>query len=517
MHDALSALTIIARPARVIDRVREHLVAQATALVARTLLQRLDDARRAGALRGHSAEERFAAFVAESASSSGIADIADDVPDMVAWVRLVVRTRRDAVLAMLHDTQSRWEAVTGAVAGARPEDRIEDIDLGTGDTHGGGRSVAVLLLDSGRRVVAKPRDLWVEQGFTRFASWLGERVGIEVPEPTSYSTDLRGWVEHFDGRTPPAHGYPRVAGALLAALYLLDATDIHYENLLTDSRGLPVVVDAETLMTPRIEGLGFARSDGLLGVVATGMLSLRRERADDANDEFDDRAFDPGALAYRPGDRSPFRGWKAVNVGRDDMRLEMASIRVEHPGPAPTAHPRTRAERDELVGGFTDVVSWVLRHRERTLRTIEESFERGSVRYVHRPTMLYHQVLRMATHPAFAGHEARRRVFGRLVVLDPPTPPRLVNAEMRQLAVGDMPSFRVSPRGTSVRDGHGADTGVRCRLSPLDHCLRAVSRLTDEDAEREAEAAHRALDVWGSGESGKTGRTTTFAQEDGAL
>lgn len=510
VSDALRDLTLLAEPSRVSARIQEHLVVHANTLVVRTLLRRLDRARRAGTLDGAGPEERFAAYVAQVSTPAGLAALADDAVDLLDWVRLVVRLRRDAILAMLRDTQAQWESLSGTVAGVRSGDRVEDVELGSGDTHGRGQSVVILALDSGSRVVVKPRDLRVEQGFTRFSSWLGAQAGIEVPWPTSYTTELRGWVEYLDGRAAPADGHLRVAGAQLAALYLLDATDIHYENVLTNRNGMPVVIDAETLMTPRVDSPGVGhRPDGLLGVAATGMLSLRREQADDS-------LLDAGALAYRPGGRSPFRGWKAVNVGRDDMRLEMSAVQVDHPGPAPAARRRSRADRDELVGGFTDVVSWVLRHRERTQHAIEEFFDGGDVRYVHRPTMLYHQVLRMATHPAFASHEARRRVLGRLAVLDPPTPLPLVAAEMRQLAVGDMPSFHVPLRGTTVRDGHGADTGVRCRRSPLAGCLLAVGQLTDEDADNEAAAVQHGLAAWGADEAGQARRAQASERNEDA-
>ncbi|WP_222192505.1 DUF4135 domain-containing protein [Modestobacter italicus] len=499
----LRPLRLLADPDAVVQTVTAHAVHLASTLAARSVLRRLDHRRRAGSLTGSTAEERHASFVAELASPAGLAGLVAEQPDLVAWVRAVVGLRLDAVADLLTATDRHWPTVAATVAGVHPGDRVAGVDLGAGDTHGRGRSVAVLRLDSGGAVVVKPRHLGVEQAFGTVASWLGEQVGVELPRLTGWSADGHGWVEHVGpGTAPPAPTYLRATGVLLAALHLLDATDVHYENLLVDRAGLPVVVDAETLLTPRLEGTD-RPDDGLLGVVATGMLSLRREQAGPGDGELD-----PGALGYTPGAVSPFRSWQVVRPGRDDMRLEMAPVRVDHPGPAAAARHRTAADRDELERGFSDVLGWVLAHRERTIGRIDTAMPddpAASVRYIHRPTMLYAQVLRMATHPTFVTRADRRRALGRLAVLGPATPWPLLASEIRQLDLGDLPSFRVPLRGTSVLDGLGDETGARCRQAPLARCLDAVRRLTDSDARREAAAVHTSLAAWDTVPDGDAG------------
>lgn len=494
----LRSLRLLAEPGVVLASVHDYAMHCAGSLVVRALLRRLDARRRAGILTGVTPEDRYRCFVDEAASPAGLARLTADRPDLVAWARSVIARRLDAVADLLAATDRNWTAISAIVAGTGAADRVVSVGLGTGDTHGHGRSVAVLHLDSGASVVVKPRHLGVEQAFGTVASWLGAQVGVELPQLTGWSGDGHGWVEHVGpGTAPPAPAALRATGVLLAALHLLDATDVHYENLMVDRRGLPVVVDAEALLSPRVIGTD-RPDDRLLGVVATGMLSLRHEQGAQRPGEVD-----PGALGYVAGASSPFRSWQVAQPGRDDARLEMTAVRVDHPGPMGGAPRRAAADRDELAGGFADVLSWVLAHRERSVARIRSAMpedEGSTVRHVQRSTMVYAQVLRMATHPDFVTRADRRRGFGRLAVLGPRTPWSLIRSEVRQLDAGDLPAFRVPLRGTVVLDPLGRDTGARCTRPPLERCLDAVGRLTDDDAAQETAAVRSSLASWDTGD-----------------
>ncbi|MDT9593140.1 DUF4135 domain-containing protein [Nocardioides zeae] len=484
-------------PDRVSARIRTHAVRQATTLGARFLLRRLDAERREGRLRGTTPEERFADFVDHAASPQGRAALADDLPDLVAWLRHVTRLRTTALVEALGATTREWDALTRTLPGLDARDRVVDLSPGAGDTHGGGAAVAILELASGARVVTKPRSLAVEQGFARFTGWFGERTGVPLPAPASWTSGRRGWVEFVASDRSRSHpDYLRTAGTLLAALHLLRATDMHYENLVPDPSGLPVVIDAESLFTPALVGTD-RPAEGLLGVVATGMLSLRREVAEGVEGaEGTADLLDPGALGYRAGGRSPYSSWRAVNPGRDDMRLEMTPVRVEAESPVPAGVERDLRAAEALASAYEQAVDGVLADREAVAAAIERCFESGEVRYIHRPTMSYAQVLRMATHPAFATHRDRHRALARLAVLAPRTPPALLDSEVLQLTDGDLPSFSVPLRGTTVLDGRGGTTGARAVAAPLEQCVRAVRGLSVEDVEREAEQVRGSLSAW---------------------
>lgn len=466
--------------------VRRDLVTVAGRLLVRTLLGRLHEQRAAGRLVGRTSRERFCWFVARTASAEGVTALERDLPDLIAHARGTAGLRLRAVLDLLAETGAAWERIHGALPGPTAQDRIVGLDLGAGDTHGLGRSVVVLRLTSGARVVVKPRDLRVERGVGRLLDLLAERTGAALRHPATVLGERHGWVEHVE-RGRPGPDWHTGCGVILAGLYLLDATDVHYENLLTDAAGRPVLVDAEAVLTPRLTQVA-ADVDAeprLQGVLATGLLSV----------PMPGETLDAGALSYRPG-TSPYGTWRAVRPGHDDMALEMVCAQVHHPGPAEDL-PRGPRERALVVESFRAAVTWAITHHDAWAAAVRRELGEGSVRLIHRPTMLYAQVLRAATHPAFAVHAGRRRrILGRMAVLGPTTTPwEIVASEIRQLWVGDLPSFAVPTTGNTVIDGHGTDTGVACR-PPLDHTLAASARVGRAALEAQIATIETALGEW---------------------
>ncbi|GAA4670107.1 DUF4135 domain-containing protein [Nocardioides nanhaiensis] len=488
--EALRCHPLLADPARVARALRAELTEGATRLLARTLLGHLHAGRRAGLLRGATPQERFADFLARATTPAGLAEIGETCPGLLAHVREVAARRITAVRGQLDATAQAWPQLAARLPGVGRHDRVVEVRLGAGDTHGLGQSVSVLVLDSGAGVVCKPRDLRVEQGTGRLLAWLGDRVDADLAAPATVCGKGLGWAEHVEAGRPGA-GWWRGVGVLLAGLYLLEGTDLHYENLLTDAAGRPVLVDTEAVLTPRLRVPGGAHDDGrLLGVAATGLLSARVTAGDG-------RTLDAGALAYRPG-VSPFGTWQVERPGRDDMALRMAPAEVAHPAPT-DGLVRGRAERSALLAGLGDALAHVLSDRAAWCRRVRAELGEGTVRYLHRPTMLYAQVQRTATHPSLAGGtQRRRRALGRLAVLapsGPSTPWPIVASEVRQLLAGDLPSFHVPVRGRSLLDGHGTDTGVACH-PPLERTLAAVAALDEEQAAAQVAVAARTLGEW---------------------
>lgn len=477
--------TCLAIPARVHDDLVQTVLRDAAEQGLRPVLQFLGRLRRQQRLRGDDPYERFADFERFVATPAGYREFQDAYPELLPRVRRLVRARLDAVLHLLDRTRAHWRDIITELD-LLDDDRVAVVELGHGDAHAAGQ-VAVLQLSSGRRVVAKPRDISLEAGYGEFSAWLGSQIGEDLRQLRSHSTPTLGWFEHAE----PTHGplHPRFfaqVGVHLAALFLLNGTDIHYENIVTDQLGRPVVVDAEALFTPYLPGAGRLESD-LLGVVATGLLRAGPEAG-----------FEYGALEYRSGAAAPLRSWRIRNAGRDDMHLSMAEGKVDHPGVLRRGHRPGADDARDLIDAFTSALSWVLRHRSQVANRIESTFT-GPCRYIHRPTMSYAMVARMCTHPMFAAERDRRRAAGRVAVLAPITPWPMIADEINALVDGDIPAFTVDIRRTQVCDAVGREVpGVHMRETPLSRVLRGLEGLGPEDLDEQAAVVHDLVAGWGA-------------------
>src|SRR5207245_83246 len=101
-------------------------------------------------------------------------------------------------------------------------------------------------------------------------------------------------------------------GALLAVFYSLNATDLHFENLIA-CRDYPVPVDLETLFHPPLPGAvqSLPVADSVLN---SGLLPRVRWRDTTGG-------VDISALGSDAGQITPYTVPRLQNAGKDDMRI----------------------------------------------------------------------------------------------------------------------------------------------------------------------------------------------------
>lgn len=120
-----------------------------------------------------------------------------------------------------------------------------------GDEHQDGEQSLILELSCGRKLCYKPRCLEIEQAFFTFAAQLGFDELYQVKYLTY---DDYGWMEYIPYEScetqEQIEQYYFRSGLLLSLLYLLEAEDIHHENVIAFGAH-PVIVDLETLFHHR--------------------------------------------------------------------------------------------------------------------------------------------------------------------------------------------------------------------------------------------------------------------------
>lgn len=464
-----AALAVVGDRERVVVRARALARRTAADELLRPLVALLAADAAAGRTRGATPEERYAAWVADLLAPGGHARLAAAHPDLLPRAAALADQRLRGVLRGLEATDRHWAGLTSTL-GLDPGAGLVDLEVG-GDSHGGGRCVLLLTQADGGRLVHKPRSTRVEEGYAAFAAWLGEAVGVPgMARPRVHHAEDAAWVEHLHPADRPHPRFAAMVGIHLAALHLLRGTDVHYENLLTDAHGRPVVVDAEALFRPRLGD--FVAHD----VEATGLVG----------EPFGEVGFDFGALDYRAGATSPFRAWQVVHPGRDDVRLELGPVTVDHPEVV-GADLRGGPAADELVAAFRRALGHAAAYGDEVRARLATDFPGGRVRLVHRATMAYALLLRTATHPRFTAERDRRRVHARLAVTAPATGPELLAAEVRQLTGGEVPAFAADLDDVRVLDARGRDTGARLAATPRADVLRALDALDEAHVARQVD------------------------------
>jgi lantibiotic modifying enzyme len=363
-------------------------------------------------------------------------------------------------------------------------DRVSEFRIGSGDVHRGGRSVAVVCFAGGGRVVYKPRPGELQVHLAPLLDWYREQLPNWAPRlPDTLLRDGYCWEEFITAEpcqdSDAIERFYRRQGTLLALLYVLGCTDVHYENLIAHGEQ-PLVVDIETAFQPLLTPERL-RSDpaveALAGsVVRVGLLPMMIEG--------DDRRADVSGLTGGTATMSPHEVPMLTAVGTDGMRLERRPV----PLAAATNRPELAGVRIDpvdfrlaLLTGFRTGYQ-ILAAQPDVVRRLVDSCRDDDVRVVARDTYLYAAVLDESSHPDLLLDPAEHdRFLRRIAELgDNPTIAGLVDGEVAQLWQGDVPLMMTTPAATIIRSADGIGSAPVAE-SAMDRTAATLAQMSARD------------------------------------
>ncbi|MGW1428475.1 type 2 lanthipeptide synthetase LanM family protein [Streptomyces sp. NPDC002431] len=465
--------------------------------VQRTLVLELNIARVEDRLDGETPEERFSSYVELLRSEADALALWDEYPVLarliVAQLRFWIDTRVELIDALVADLT----VLRGSLLAAQEPRRLVRLEFGAGDKHRRGRSVAMVEFDTAT-LVFKPRPLAMDTAFDGLLDWVNQQ---ETPHDLArigiVDRGDHGWVEQVDTTaTTDAEGGDRYAwrlGALTSLLYLLHATDFHFENVLAAGE-YPVLVDLEALLhndktaaVVKIDGetdiaaVTLADSVQSVGILPNRLLV----RGEDGT-----FGLDVSGLAGHGGQLTPMAVPIWEDSGTDRMRLVKRRMEMD----AERNHPMTAdGEPIDLVGrvdafveGFTHVYRLLEAGRDELLAPGGALAAFGTVRtrLIARPTHIYGRLLLESTHPDFMrdGLDHSRslaRLAGGHIEM-PESRTAMVLDEVAELTLGDIPMFTVDAEDGTLRGGLD-EAPIGTRYPPLTAVRERLLALGDAD------------------------------------
>ncbi|HKQ77912.1 MAG TPA: type 2 lanthipeptide synthetase LanM family protein, partial [Blastocatellia bacterium] len=438
-------------------------------MMSRTMALELNVARVSEELTGETPDERFESFISRLADPVVAQRIFTEYPVLARSLTETIDRRIDAGLELLERLSRDWPEIRSRLCGSADPGKMTELSFGMGDTHCGGRTVAVMSFrspnscdsaNSGNSVfklVYKPRSLAVEVHFQELLAWLNER-GEHPPFRLTHVIDRGeyGWVEFIAAAACEAPDevkrFYRRQGAYLALLYGLEATDFHAENLIAAGEH-PVLIDLESLfharekIKPRSESKAVVAARNAIAdsVMRIGLLPVRIW-GDDENEGIDVSGLgkDEGQISPNP---APY--WE--NGGTDEMRLERKRVPIHGSLNRPVYEGRPLSALDyaeDILDGFTGMYRLLLRHCDELISGPLAAFGEDETRCILRPTMIYGWMLSESFHPDLQRDALDRdRYFDRmwLAVEHCPELRRAVPFELRDLREGDVPMFTSRP------------------------------------------------------------------------
>ncbi|MFN8125323.1 MAG: type 2 lanthipeptide synthetase LanM family protein [Candidatus Nanopelagicales bacterium] len=396
------------------------------------------------------------------------------------------------LLEQIHRHRHDLEAAFGIAA----DSPIVDITPGLSDEHRGGRTVCFVDFDTPagpRRVVHKPKDLRLEREFhdlVRTVNGWFDSGAIGSIDVVCGDGDY-AFTSFAEPRVCPTGHLPdfyRAAGRLLGLLYVLGATDAHYENVVACG-GQPILVDAETLFHPMVSPTAPEEIDSFAAetVLRTGMLPGWLVAGPGQ------AAYDPSALGVAPPPPDfTSTGWAHVNT--DAMVRAPVPTTPDPPLSLPVAagapHPLPQ-HVDDLVAGFTQFHRACRQEPFRSqLLTRVAAFRGLPRRLVLRATRVYVVVQRQALSADSLTDTNRRAVrleqLTRSSLVAGRKDPHwdVFHAELQDLENLDVPYFDYRLGSDEVRSALGPISGI-VPEDGIDAALARIRRLDDDDLDRQ--------------------------------
>ena len=300
-------------------------------LMSRTMVLELQLARQQGQLAGETPEERFRSFVESLREPETALAILRQYPVLARGLVETVDRWVAVSLEILERLAADWSDLRALFAPGAEPGLLAEVRTGLGDSHRGGRTVALLRFASGLRLIYKPKPLGVERAFQDLLDWIA-RKGFAPGFRTLRLIDRGdyGWVEFIEAGPCEDEGavrrfYQR-QGGYLALLWLLDATDFHWENLIASGED-PVLVDLEALFEPRTHELGATVDEARIGrvlektVLTTGLLPSRNWAEEGGE------GVDLSGLAGTGGQTVP-PILRTEHAGTDEMRFSLQPVEL---------------------------------------------------------------------------------------------------------------------------------------------------------------------------------------------
>jgi type 2 lantibiotic biosynthesis protein LanM len=477
-------------------------------LMNRTMVLELQLARQQGKLTGETSEERFRSFVESLREPETALAILRQYPVLARGLVETVDRWVAVSLEILERLAADWGDLRARFAPADEPGSLAEIQAGLGDSHRGGRTVVLFRFASGLRLIYKPKPLGVERVFQDLLRWTSSR-GFAPAFRTLrlLDRDTYGWVEFVEAgpcrdEAAVRRFYQR-QGGYLALLWLLDATDFHWENLIASGED-PVLVDLETLFEPRTQELGATVDEARIGrvleksVLTTSLLPTRHW-ADEGSE-----GVDLSGLAGAGGQTLPAI-LRPEHAGTDEMHFSLQSIEI----PAANNLPTLEGEEvtaslyvDDVVDGFIRMARLCLEHRDELAAPGGplDAFAATEVRVIIRPTRSYARLLFESFHPYVIGDALERdRLLDRLwlAARGNPTLERLILAERRDVLHGDFPLFTARPGTRAVCSSDGEIFADLQPDSGLERVARRLERLDEREVARESWLVHNSLATLG--------------------
>ncbi|MCR8861160.1 type 2 lanthipeptide synthetase LanM family protein [Bacillus sp. FSL K6-6038] len=468
----------------------------------KVLITEINMARTGDLLSGENEKERYDSFMNDFLQDKEyIQSLFNSYPVMV---RLMVETVHSTVDAMFeivyHYTEDRDQLIE---LFGEDFNTLTSIDLGAGDTHQNGRTVAMLNFTNKGKLVYKPRSLKTDELFNELLTWINKK-GFKKPlkNLTVLSRDEYGYQEFITGSEcntlQEVENFYYRQGGYIALFYILNSTDFHHENIIADGE-YPIFIDLETLFSNTIE-FNNKLTDNKSAFMKLSLdikdsvfqsLMLPAKFSDDPLINYDLSGLGvSGELEVEPSAVNALD-----NIYSDQIKMVKQTVKLQEFNNTPRIKQKKTSASEhvqEIINGFTDMYKLILNNKKEF--TLENgplySFQETFARQVFRATEAYSRFVSASIHPEYLKNGVdRESLFYYLwhgINLQPKFS-RIAKYEVQDLLRTDIPYFTFKVGSTSLFSADKIEIKDFFDKTSIDIIKEKLNKLSNADHDRQVE------------------------------
>ncbi|OJG23362.1 type 2 lantibiotic biosynthesis protein LanM [Enterococcus caccae] len=387
---------------------------------------------------------------------------------------------------------------------------ITKLKIGAGDSHGKGKTVIIVTFNQTKKLAFKFKNLRVGERFNIFLKKIEEHSEFsfyKVKRIYGESFTFEEFVEFKECENKKEAGeFYKGFGHLIALSYILQANDLHFENIIAHGK-FPVIIDIETLIQnePPIklgtDAYGKFKYSATDSVVNTGLVPtlLFQERV--AEEEKEKKGVQFSALSGGT-QKLPFKVLKLTNLNSENMKYEYQDHILEGALNIPSIEG-TQLNFEEysemILDGFTTFMQFVIQNKNTVAKWVELLFNDCLVRNVIKATQRYADMLDFSTHPTCTmDYKEREKLFENIWAY-PYKDMRAVPFEVEDLLNHDIPIFF---NNTGTKDLIASDGSIISDYyaeKPINRTVNKIKNLTEKEFQQQLNLLTLSLGLYDGG------------------
>ncbi|WFB58588.1 type 2 lanthipeptide synthetase LanM family protein [Paenibacillus sp. BR1-192] len=460
-------------------------VQRLSSLQYKTTMLEISIASRLGELAAESPNERYQEYFKLLEDPDHLRALFDTYPVLARCMTEYTLMFGTYVCEIIIHYSSDWNKFKSKLGNGCEYDCLTGIEIGAGDTHNKGKSVAILKFNSGAKLVYKPHSLRIDECYSAMLDWVNQR-GIKylLTSPNALNCGTYGYHEFISHH--PCQSIMEVEqfyyrlGALTALCYACGATDYHSENIIA-SGAQPVLIDLETIFTPLTETqLQYMLGEQSLRTVFSSLMIPGIYSPSPLLD------IDLSAVGGRGGQKSQLMKIQRINnFGTDEAFLIDESYTTDERQNRPMINGEymdVSMFTKHMIEGFCDLYRLILTHRDTFVQDILLPYSDAMGRHVIRATALYGKLLTHSMHPDYLQNESDRDRLLQIISNNSAFPPKtVIEHELEQMQRQDIPYFMFSLNSCDLYDMNGVCIRDFYPMSIIELVEHYLMQLSEDD------------------------------------